>query len=367
MLNHLNMMMNRGLTPLMLRLPEILSGMDDHELHGRFITTAFEARQFYTLPNPEITAEVAIEHFRLIQDLDGEVRLLLAIAAYYHDCANDVKTAEDFYSRALRVALQSNSDTAKAQTLGTMAVIEWDRSNYSRALHLAQETYRIGRASGSVRGELNGIRLQALCFSARGDFKRAMQLLVEGKNLVVRAGLQGGQMENLLMAIEANLYELKTEYLDARCIQEAILRRISPVLSPMEHGYALVNIAGLDIVTGASADTVSRNLDAATTSFRNAQYLRAHPILRVLPCGLAASGGRCDRGQSGVYAAYCHVRHLQRACVLVPWEAGGSYNQHRMRAMGHRLSCSRITPTGAKSADGTPGIAAPWRRARAAR
>jgi hypothetical protein len=64
--------MNRGLTPLMLRLPEILSGMDDHELHGRFITEAFESRNFYTLPNPEVAIDKAIEHFRLIQDRDGE-------------------------------------------------------------------------------------------------------------------------------------------------------------------------------------------------------------------------------------------------------------------------------------------------------
>jgi hypothetical protein len=69
---NLSMAMNRGLTPLMRRLPEILSGVDDHELQGRFITAAFEARQFYTLPNPEVAIDKAMEHFRLMQDVDGE-------------------------------------------------------------------------------------------------------------------------------------------------------------------------------------------------------------------------------------------------------------------------------------------------------
>jgi hypothetical protein len=72
MLNQLSLMMSRGLTPLMLRLPEILSGIDDHELHGRFITEAFHSKDFYTLPDPEMAIDKAIENFHLIQDRYGE-------------------------------------------------------------------------------------------------------------------------------------------------------------------------------------------------------------------------------------------------------------------------------------------------------
>jgi hypothetical protein len=72
MLNGLSMAVNWGLTPLMLRLPEILAGMDDNEVHGRFISAIFEARCTYMLPNPELAMDKAIEHFRLIQDPDAE-------------------------------------------------------------------------------------------------------------------------------------------------------------------------------------------------------------------------------------------------------------------------------------------------------
>ncbi|KAJ7835260.1 P-loop containing nucleoside triphosphate hydrolase protein, partial [Mycena olivaceomarginata] len=75
MLSNLSVTMNRGLTPLMLRLPEILAGMDDPELHGRFVTAAFVARHLYTLPNPEMAIEKAIEHFREIKDADEEGEL----------------------------------------------------------------------------------------------------------------------------------------------------------------------------------------------------------------------------------------------------------------------------------------------------
>jgi hypothetical protein len=72
LLNDLSLTMNRGLSPLMLRLPDVLSGMDDHELHGRFITEAFGSSDFYRLPNPELAISEGIEHFRVIQDREGE-------------------------------------------------------------------------------------------------------------------------------------------------------------------------------------------------------------------------------------------------------------------------------------------------------
>lgn len=82
-------------------------------------------------------------------------------------------------------------------------------------------------------------------------------------------------MESLLMDLEAGAYELKTEYSHARQVQEAILHQTSAVLSPAGHGYALVNIASLDIVTGTSADIVSRNLDTGMTAFQNAHHPRS--------------------------------------------------------------------------------------------
>ncbi|KAJ7320787.1 hypothetical protein DFH08DRAFT_1034611 [Mycena albidolilacea] len=132
----------------------------------------------------------------------------------------------------------------------------------------------MSRASGNITGELGGIRLRAACYGLLGDFRRGMGLLGGGKELVVQAGLQGGQIETLLMDIEADFYQLKTEFSQARRIQEAILHQTSAVLSPVMHAYVLVNIAFLDMVTGAGANDVSCNLNAALTLFQKAHYPR---------------------------------------------------------------------------------------------
>ncbi|KAJ7866922.1 hypothetical protein B0H14DRAFT_2731931, partial [Mycena olivaceomarginata] len=196
---------------------------------------ALDARDFYFLPNLEMAIERAIEIFRRLQDRDEEAQLYYMIASYY--------LAEDFYRLGLSVASQGSSDRVKVRSLEGLALMEFRRGNYSRALQLAQEINRISRASGNIRGELSGIRLQALCYSFLGYLNCSMQFLDEGKELVVRASLQGGEMEELLKNIESNVYQAKTEYSNARRIHEAILCQTSAVLSPVSHAYALVNIA----------------------------------------------------------------------------------------------------------------------------
>jgi hypothetical protein len=87
MVNRLNLQMNRGFTPLMLCLPEILSLMDDHKLHAQFITGLLEARHLYVLPNLEMAIDKVMEYFCLIQDYDEEGEYI------YFTCPQPLKCA----------------------------------------------------------------------------------------------------------------------------------------------------------------------------------------------------------------------------------------------------------------------------------
>ncbi|KAF8199368.1 hypothetical protein K438DRAFT_1933403 [Mycena galopus ATCC 62051] len=71
------------------------------------------------------------------------------------------------------------------------------------------------------------------------------------------------------MNIEAVIYVIRTEYVKARAIHKIILRCTSPLHSPSQYANGLVNIALLDVVTGVSAETVTRNLDAAESIYQN--------------------------------------------------------------------------------------------------
>ncbi|KAF7373116.1 CTLH domain-containing protein [Mycena sanguinolenta] len=256
----------------MLRLPEALVKLDDHQLHGQFIIATFRAWQFYPLAHPQQSIDDAIEHFRISKDPEGEAQLHIVVGQYYLRIGN-IAQAENFYRRAVSLAAQCNSDLHVWGTYG-LATTQWARGNYSEGLRLARETYKMGVIRGDFRAQSNGMRHQALCYKGLGDFKHTLQVVKEGKELLALAGMQGGAGENMFMNTEANVYKLKGEYTAARQIHETILHQTSSTLSPLQHGYALLNLASIDIVSGASIEVVSRNLTIALSLFKQLQHAR---------------------------------------------------------------------------------------------
>jgi hypothetical protein len=71
-LSHLNLVMNRGFTPLMLWLPEKLNQINDHGLNGQYITEVFRAHLYHAIPDPDKSMNDAIDHFHIIEDIKGE-------------------------------------------------------------------------------------------------------------------------------------------------------------------------------------------------------------------------------------------------------------------------------------------------------
>jgi tetratricopeptide (TPR) repeat protein len=76
------------------------------------------------------------------------------------------------------------------------------------------------------------------------------------------------------MNFEGEIHQLRTEYAQARQAQEVILSQISPVLSPANYAYCLLNLVSLDLVTGANTAPVSQNLRTAVEIFRRINYPR---------------------------------------------------------------------------------------------
>ncbi|KAK7006164.1 AAA domain-containing protein [Favolaschia claudopus] len=308
LLNQLNRVMGRGLTPLLLRLPRMLEGMDDRELHAWFITEEFQAWQFYKVPNPEKSIEEAIGHFHVIQDLDGEARFYNVIAEYYLDRVRNLPKAKVFFERALSLASRCNSDVAQVRALSGLASMAWFGGRYLESRRLAGEVHKISLAAGDINGQRAGIRIQAMCCTSLGDFRQTLQLVAEAKELVQRTGMEGGEFENMMLNTEADVYQLKTEYLEARRLHELILSQTSVAQSPVTHAYALVNIAYLQIMTGVSADIVSQTLDTATTTFRNAQYPRGVNACDVYRADFLLREGEASRARAEYVRLWASLR-----------------------------------------------------------
>ncbi|KAF7373044.1 NB-ARC domain-containing protein [Mycena sanguinolenta] len=275
LLNRLNLQMKQGLSPLLRHVPAVLAGIQDPKLHGEFAIEAFLSSNFYALPNVEKSFEEGIQNFGAIKDVEGEARLYNAAASYYLQALGDDKKAQSLFGRALSLVSHNNhSDAVQLFALRGLAVLEHLHGNFSEGLELARRSHRIAVAMGDIMGEVNGIRCQAMCYKGLGDFKHSMKLLGKGRQLVLRAGMQGAEVEAMLMSLEAHIYQLKTEYAEARQVHEEIMHQASPVLSPLDYAYAVLNIAWLDIVTGASVEIVSGKIDVAVSALGNAKDWR---------------------------------------------------------------------------------------------
>ncbi|KAJ7789839.1 hypothetical protein B0H14DRAFT_3161809 [Mycena olivaceomarginata] len=318
-LNQLNLLMNRGLSTLMRHLHEMLPQIDDHRLHGQFIVEAFRARWFYAIPNPDKYMDEAIEHFRIVNDIEGEARLYTMVARYYADNVHDHKKAQELYQHALTLASQCNSHLVQVGGLIGLAIIESLHGTWSEGLHLSRKAQKIALAAGNLRGELNSLQCQTRCYMGLGDFKHGIQVVNEWKALVLRAGIQGGESEFILMNFEAEVYHLKTEYTEARQFQEVILSHTSPVVSPIGYAYTLVNIAFLDLVTGGSRDAVSHNLQNALNIFQRVQYPRGILLCEVHAVDLKLREGNttgvCAKYKSAFVSAYSTDNELACYCL----------------------------------------------------
>ncbi|KAK7030126.1 NB-ARC domain-containing protein [Favolaschia claudopus] len=319
LLNGFNLTMNRGLMPLMLRLPEILPMINDHTLHGLYVISSLQSEVFYTLPDPTKSITEARDHFKVTGDLEAEAQLCNVAAGHFGYTQEDSKLANKFYNDALVLAERCDSQTEQVRALTGHAAQQWKSGNPGQGRQLARKAYKIAAASGLIRGQCEGIRWQALCTEALGDFNSALQVLQKGKDLVLTAGLHTGGFEGLILNLEGEVYNLKTEYSRARKVHEQILSQTSVIMSPLQHADAVLNIAMLDIATGVSANIVLEKLENATSIYQAANYFRGVPQCQYAAAELELREGKLAKAHTTFQQLFGKFRPIdhQIACLCL--------------------------------------------------
>ncbi|KAJ7028296.1 hypothetical protein C8F04DRAFT_1266013 [Mycena alexandri] len=74
------------------------------------------------------------------------------------------------------------------------------------------------------------------------------------------------------------VHRAKTEYLEARKINELIFHKYSSGQDPFDHAVALLNLTELDIHLGASGEQVGRNIERIKSMFAKIGYKRGQTL-----------------------------------------------------------------------------------------
>ena len=115
---------------------------------------------------------------------------------------------------------------------------------------LAIEAQRLARLSTNLYTEATALQTEARCCRQLGNFRHSVILLHRARDLLRLCGMSGGYLDATILSHEAEVHLLKSEYAEARQINTQIAEVTSPEQAVINHAFALLTIAQIDVAVG---------------------------------------------------------------------------------------------------------------------
>jgi tetratricopeptide (TPR) repeat protein len=182
--------------------------------------------------------------------------------AYYYRIKGDVSSVKKICEAVISLALSTGNTKRHSQGLHILARVEWDLGDYSAAQVYAKEAQRLAIISADLYREAHALRMEAICCDRSGNYTKAMSLCAKARDLLGLCGMSSGNLDHGIMTTQANIHQLKSEYVEAHSIHTRILEETS-IQDPYNYGITVLNVAEIDVIVGAPKDDVQRNCDRA--------------------------------------------------------------------------------------------------------
>ncbi|KAJ7452066.1 hypothetical protein B0H11DRAFT_2288746 [Mycena galericulata] len=237
-------------SPLKADIATHVERVDDNQLRGYHIWDLFNVRRGAIIPSeaPNLIAQGCKFH-RLAHDLAGECRFQLSVSRYYNH-RGDMTEASKHANIALSLAEQADSDVWRGRALSYIAVYERSKGKFREALALAHQAQWLAGRIGNLQHETEALQEEARCCIGLGDFSQAVDICSRARQLVIAGGLEGTMFDVSALDFEADIHLYKTAYVDSRRAFELVLKYSSSEKLELFHGWALVNIASIDVILG---------------------------------------------------------------------------------------------------------------------
>ncbi|KAJ7801454.1 P-loop containing nucleoside triphosphate hydrolase protein [Mycena leptocephala] len=242
--------------PLLKHFQELLEVFTEYQLHSIF--------------SGDTLASDAMEHFKEFDDPDLKCRFYNSLAQYYH-IKGDISSATKFSRAATSLALSTGNTKRHSQGLCNLAREKWNLGDYPTAQAHANEAQRLAIVSADLNREAMALHFEAACCYTLGNDTKAMSLCIRARDLLGLCAMSGGSLDNNIRSTQAEIHRHKSEYVEARSIHDTILEGTT-IQDPYNYGWALFNIAEIDVSIGAPKNDVQRNCDRARKLFDTVGY-----------------------------------------------------------------------------------------------
>ncbi|KAJ7123638.1 hypothetical protein C8R44DRAFT_784130, partial [Mycena epipterygia] len=271
-LNHFRRHVSQGRTALMDYVPTVFPHPPNHQIEARYIAEIFSSVTVHPIMDPELLIDQAVAHFHNLNDPLLEARFYLRVGHYYHFFKSDIVLSTQSLERALSLTKSYGDTNLQSTVLGYLANLKYNIGQYHAGQMYAREAQHLAQQTANLYSEASAVNIEVACLTFLGDLKKGALLCHRARELLQLCGMEGSHTDVNAMSKMGDIHQQKSEYQEARNVRIQILQYLSVQQDPFQHAYALLNIAEVDVMSGADVDDVQHNLDKATALFNMLEF-----------------------------------------------------------------------------------------------
>ncbi|KAJ7232657.1 hypothetical protein B0H12DRAFT_189530 [Mycena haematopus] len=254
-------------TPLMDYIPSAISQPCGHQLQACWLIEALLSNIPHPiLPMNQLITQVSAQ-FQHVSDPALEAQLYWAAGMYYNYEWD--ASAIHFFEKALSLATLCGNIHQQCNALLGIARVKSRVGDHSAVKAHTRKVQRLSKLSTNLYQEARALWIEAGSSTRIGDYQNSIACHETASNILRLCGLSGGSLDYNIRMSQAEVYQLKSEYAQARSFHVQMVEPISADPTAEGHAYGLVNIAEIDVMIGGTAENVQKNLDKARSLFKS--------------------------------------------------------------------------------------------------
>ncbi|KAJ7264244.1 hypothetical protein C8J57DRAFT_1624734 [Mycena rebaudengoi] len=241
------------------RLSGHMQHWKDNPIWGEYLIELVQCSELF--PAQDLNRDIILgnQHFKSM-DPQEQAKWSRALGMYFQWRKSDIVEALKYYQRAYSLAKSIGYSTPVGhKALCNICQILLNTGRPLSALTHAEEAYRYAEHMGDLYGQAWTLYLQARCHGNLANYQHDQFLLQKSRDMLAAWGQQQSTLGLVIRNHEAEIHLLKSDYLESHRLQVAIVSSCQP--TSYDSIIANLNIAIIDIATGADSKIVHQNLD----------------------------------------------------------------------------------------------------------
>ncbi|KAJ7252166.1 hypothetical protein C8J57DRAFT_1718391 [Mycena rebaudengoi] len=246
-------------SPLLLQLSGQMLRWKDQPIFGEYLIHLLQSSEY--LPDLDSNHNITLgtQYFKSKAQLE-RARWYCALGIYSRWAKSNFAGALKYFQKALALAESIGYPTTVGQqALSYISGILIITGKPLSALTHAKEAYQYAEHLGDIYSQARSLYFQARCHLTLANYPHDQLLLQKTGDMLTACGQQQSVLYLLILDHQAEIHFMKSEYLESRKLSVAIASSYQP--TSYNAILANLNIATIDITTGADSQLIRQNID----------------------------------------------------------------------------------------------------------